>query len=791
MPATFINSDSKDRVEIDKYLEGSSLTYIWDKTKPDIGDRFIVLSSADTVDKANLVTYRMSTLKGISVKDALPEIYESGILVAYEEILKKGQARYCGRLVYEDEYLEKTEYDITAIPCLNCEYRDIGCDVDIIICFYKEVKNSNLDLYMKSSVIEDTKRFITSIQDLRIQMGNNMNFNINDARRIICDMFIELTKSKYAYMNKVTMDNGKPHKQIVTMLSNSVVRDAPQELINNSKINTDGPFDNDILQFLNTDVRLAYNKSLYTKTVTIYNKGEFKETIGNQCPFKPNGTRMENIMLMPLLYNHNVIGHICVANSDIGYTKAKYQLLRPLLNVISDFEMAYEQLRYLKTNQIKLTKSSELQRQFFGNLSHELRTPMNSINVASKLLLDTKLTENQERYATLLTKTSKSMMGLIEDLIQMTRFESGSIQPVYETFDIKGIINEIIDMHKVSEVYNSKNIRILTSFDNKLSKISCDKKLFKQLVSNIVHNAIKFTEKGFIEIRTSDDIDTIDLIDQEYIRIEIEDTGVGIKKDDLNKIFNRFVQINNSKTYEERTVNGLGLGLSIVTNIIEILKGTIDVQSTDGVGTKFIIKLPIGRKTFEIKNKKRFSSGELEKKVSESYSSSEDLTVSSSKSTSSELSCYSDSETESSIDCKKASIILVEDVQTNIDVVKLLLEKYENVELIQIFTNGQQFYDWYCSIGGNNNVLVLMDAHMPVLDGYQATKKIRMYELDKGVQKSNIVGLSASVINGDEKAVECGMDYFMDKPIDIDIFDKVITKFSEGHFITKKFMESL
>lgn len=801
MPATFINSTNIDRIEIDKYLEGTSLTYIWDKTKDDIGDRFIVLSSADTIDKASKVNYRMSTLRGSSVKDTLPEIYKSGILNVYEEILKSGNPRYCGRLIYEDDYLEKTEYDVTAIPCLNCRYKDIECNVDIIFVFYKELNNTNIDTYMKSTVIEDVQKCIVSIHNMRLQMNVN-SFDVNNSRRDICNMLAKITESEYSYMNKVTYDDDMPHKQIVTMLSDSVVRDCPTDLLESTRIDNNEVFVKEALQFLNTSEKLSYNKSLYSKTVTIYNEEDFKIPTGKECPFKPNGKRLKNIMILPLIYNYKVIGHICVANSKKPYTEALYKLLLPLLTAISDFKMAYEQLRYLKLNQAHLTKNSELQRQFFGNLSHELRTPMNSINVASKLLLGTKLTELQSKYANLLSKTSTTMMGLIEDLIQMTRFESGNIQATYENINVTTSIDEIVEMHKVSEPYINKNIRLLKSYNHNDIEISCDKKLFKQLVSNIIHNSIKFTEKGFIEVKTSITAETFDIVNASYLCIEIEDTGIGIEKHYLEKIFERFVQVENGENYKERTVNGLGLGLSIVTNIVEILKGTIDVQSTIGVGTKFIIKIPILKKTFEVK---KFSSGEYSSIDNTSSGDSNTVRkpflpnpkrpvfINSLKSSSdSSGTTFSDSYKSSPIlsQSDKKAIVLVEDVQTNIDVIKLLLENYKNIELTHIFTNGQQFYDWYI-INEDPNILVLMDAHMPVLDGYQTTRQIRRFEIEHNLTKSNIVGLSASVINGDQKADDCGMDYFMDKPINIDIFDKVITNFIGGNFISKKFMESL
>ncbi len=256
-------------------------------------------------------------------------------------------------------------------------------------------------------------------------------------------------------------------------------------------------------------------------------------------------------------------------------------------------EKVKNRTRELELSNMELSKSSNMKSRFIANASHELRTPLNSIIGFSEILKDQlfgPLNEKQERYADNIYTSGKHLLHLVNSILDLAKIESGKTEVVYEKFDLKETVNDITDV--LGSLSETKSIRLTNNIPPDIF-ISADKFKFKQIFYNLISNAVKFTQKnGEVGIRAEIPDDNIQMPhaprNHKFIKLTVWDSGIGIKPEDREKVFEEFQQIDESKS-----TKGTGLGLSLTKKLVEMHAGYIDVEESAEKGAAFNVYLPL------------------------------------------------------------------------------------------------------------------------------------------------------------------------------------------------------
>jgi two-component system phosphate regulon sensor histidine kinase PhoR len=226
-------------------------------------------------------------------------------------------------------------------------------------------------------------------------------------------------------------------------------------------------------------------------------------------------------------------------------------------------------------------KLEKIKRDFVLSASHELRTPLTAIKGYVETL-QTKISKKDQQYLNVIKRHTERLINIVSDLLNLSELEEKVNKPEFELVNIKNLIENIKTLF--APRFKEKNLALKVNVEEKLPLISGDSFKLEQMLINLVDNAIKYTEKGEVEIAAR-------RLNQS-IRITIKDTGIGIAQEHLSRIFERFYVVDKSHS---RRMGGTGLGLSIVKHIVLLHNGEIEVESTPGVGTKFIITLPLSQ----------------------------------------------------------------------------------------------------------------------------------------------------------------------------------------------------
>lgn len=374
--------------------------------------------------------------------------------------------------------------------------------------------------------------------------------------------------------------------------------------------------------------------------------------------------------------------------------------------------------------------ASRAKSEFLANMSHEIRTPMNAVIGITNLLQDYDLTPvKRKEFLRTLHVSAHSMMDLINDLLDFSKIENDQMELEQIQFNLTDLIDEIFTIMSVRA--KEKFIELIVTFDPELNtSFIGDPLRIRQIILNLVSNAIKFTERGLVAIHVNvcEKEDNRDKVD---VCIDVRDTGIGIAEDKLDTIFGQFSQADSSMT---RKYGGTGLGLSISKSLAELMGGNIAVVSTPGFGSKFSIKIPL----IPIENigRKKDTAEHHPQRSSENY------------------------------DSNSPSVLLVEDYKGNVIVATAMLESFGyNWDLAE---NGLEAVN---KVKANSYDLILMDVQMPGMDGLQATRLIRAYEAEQNKQATPIMAMTAYSMTGDrERCLEAGMDDYISKPFKPDVF---------------------
>lgn len=356
--------------------------------------------------------------------------------------------------------------------------------------------------------------------------------------------------------------------------------------------------------------------------------------------------------------------------------------------------------------------------EFLSNMSHEIRTPLNAIIGLTELTLQDSKDEMAIEYSNSIKYSANNLLHIINEILDFSKIEAGKVTFERIDFDIQKLFKGLEDTfrHRAEE----KSLLFLFEIDQRIPPIlQGDSVKLNQILINLIGNAFKFTEKGFVRIY----IKLKEVSGKDYrLLFQVEDSGIGIPEVKQADIFNTFTQANNSTT---RLYGGTGLGLAITKRLVELQGGIIGLESEEGVGTNFFFELTF-RKGL-IKNEE-----DTHAQINEEH-------------------------------LKKLKVLVVEDIAVNRFMMKQILKRKQIAG--DFANNGKEAIE---ILTKNTYDVILMDLHMPEIDGWKATSIIR--DVDSPVLNHDvpIIALTADAFEDTQKKViEAGMDGFLPKPVDI------------------------
>jgi signal transduction histidine kinase/DNA-binding response OmpR family regulator len=377
-------------------------------------------------------------------------------------------------------------------------------------------------------------------------------------------------------------------------------------------------------------------------------------------------------------------------------------------------------------------KAAAAKSDFLANMSHELRTPMNGMLGMANLLAETPLSAGQREMLQIINDSGENLLVLLGDILDFSKIEAGALTLEHIAYDLQAAVNGTIALLQLQA--KQKGITLETEWESGVpSYLWGDPGRIRQIITNLVGNAIKFTQQGYVRVG----VRLQEFGDDRVVLIRVEDTGIGIAADKLDKMFQKFSQADASMT---RRFGGTGLGLAITKQLVMLMGGQIQVESAEGKGSTFWFTMPLQE------------------------ANADDLCV-----TAEQKKCRRQQQ-ENLKPLSEARILLVEDYPVNQIFAQKLLRKF-GVTQMEVAVNGREALMKY-----REGVydLIFMDCQMPEMDGYQASEKIRQLEEGSNVH-TPIVAMTANAMMGDrEKCLKAGMDDYLSKPLRINHLQKVL-----------------
>ncbi len=368
-------------------------------------------------------------------------------------------------------------------------------------------------------------------------------------------------------------------------------------------------------------------------------------------------------------------------------------------------------------------QANKAKSEFLANMSHEIRTPMNAIIGLSDIIMEESHGQKIYSYAKDVQSASRNLLSIINDILDLSKVEAGKMELVYSDYHIKALTDEVVGMMDMAA--SKKGLVMKHEYDMSMPCMyRGDEGRIKQILINLLNNAIKFTSEGHVKISVSGVPGRFET--EEIILFKIEDTGCGIKKEDQDKIFDNFKQVNSKRN---RSVEGTGLGLAIVRHLVQLMSGSIELTSEYGVGSVFTITLPqkiIDRRTLH----------ECPEALTKEVAPEETFTAEGYK------------------------VLIVDDNLVNRKVAQGFLKNYR-FELYEAASGPESIE----LVKNNMFDIIFMDHMMPEMDGIEAVKIIRS-ECGENGRKPVIIALTANAMEGvKEKFLSSGFQDFIAKPL--------------------------
>jgi signal transduction histidine kinase/CheY-like chemotaxis protein len=661
-------------------------------------------------------------------------------------------------------------------------YDDKGNYIGIIPDLAKEVfKNSGITLeYIKTNKWSDT---IDLIKNKKIDLVDAISYskkrdeylNFTD-KYIGSEIVIIADNSENNYINSL---NTIADKRIATVKGYSIIEEIKQ----------DYPSIKDIIEYNNPAEGLKSLSNsqidymiLDIPTFEFYSKKFSLSNLKIVGPAGYNynygfGTQKDNLQLLSIV--NKLLDNLSLEKKDEIYSKwikidykekIDYELIwkivafsifillvilfwnRKLKHQIEEKEKIQKELEeeknYIKSLNVELRKSNEIAKnavkhktEFLANMSHEIRTPMNSIIGFAEILDKEIKNPVHKEYLSSIKKGGNALLVIINDILDLSKIEAGKLNIKKETINPSNMFLEIESIFHGKII--SKNISFIVEIDEKIPKyIILDGIRTRQILFNLIGNAIKFTQTGYIKLKV-ENIYKDNIKDKVDLQFSIEDTGIGIDEKNLQSIFNAFEQQGDQDIAK---YGGTGLGLAICTKLVHMMNGEIKVKSEKNVGSTFTVIL----KDIDISSMK-------EEIVSQKLLSS-------------------------NIIFEKSQILVVDDIEENRKLMEASLKDFD-LDLIMA-ENGKEAIDKLKNI---NVSLIFMDLRMPIMDGYVAAGIIKA---DDKLKHIPLIALTASVMGEDlEKVHKYGFDGYLRKPVIIDELIEELSKYLKYHFINENLVQ--
>ena len=370
-------------------------------------------------------------------------------------------------------------------------------------------------------------------------------------------------------------------------------------------------------------------------------------------------------------------------------------------------------------------------------MSHEIRTPLNAIVGFSNLLHDSKLEKSQKDYVNTVNQSAQILLEVVNNILDFSKIETGKLELEYRKTDLLEIVNQIIDIIRFDS--EQKAITLDLSIQSNVPKyVNVDTLRLKQILINLLSNAVKFTNIGGVQFN-------IELISKNTkkakIRFSVIDSGIGIKRNNQNKIFEPFSQEDSSTT---RKYGGTGLGLTISSNLLQLMDSKLELNSDYKKGSNFYFDLEL--KYFEESINDEINIDLIEVEYENLSQTNRNIVFD-----------------------RVKKILIVEDNKINMLLAKTLIKNIMPNAIVYEALNGKIGLEKYNELKPD---LILLDIQMPVLNGYETTIEIR-----KTDKKIPIIALTAGTIMGEkEKCIKAGMNDYISKPIIKDLFENILLR---------------
>lgn len=420
--------------------------------------------------------------------------------------------------------------------------------------------------------------------------------------------------------------------------------------------------------------------------------------------------------------------------SHVEQIPDRFGVVKGYVVVILDMTEMRNHIEEIKRIRMQAEQANEAKSEFLANMSHEIRTPMNAIVGLSDIIMEESKGRKVYGYACDIKSASRNLLALINDILDLSKVEAGKMELVCTDYHIKNIIDEVINM--MDGVASKKGILLKCEYDMSIPcKYHGDEGRIRQILINLLNNGLKFTKEGSVKLSVNGRPGTEK--DTEWLHMEVKDTGCGIKEEDLSKIFENFSQVD---AKQNRTVEGTGLGLSISRHLVQLMGGTIWVESVYGEGTTFILEIPQTivdpRSLTEVPKELESKAEEIKLFVAEDY-----------------------------------RVLVVDDNLVNRKVARGFLKPYRFI--IDEAESGQKAID---RVRQTKYDMIFMDHMMPEMDGIEAVRLIRS-ECGENGTSPVIIALTANAMEGvREMFLQNGFEGFITKPLDKKVLNEALLR---------------